>query len=80
MILYSYVVLDQPRPIEYMVQVVNDSKVLAATAGKKNFTKSRYHSDTDIDKKVPLSDLMMSSSEYIVNDELVVQVFLKPLQ
>eukprot|EP00057_Strongylocentrotus_purpuratus_P009724 XP_011664198.1 PREDICTED: BTB/POZ domain-containing protein 17 isoform X2 [Strongylocentrotus purpuratus] len=80
MILYSNVVLDQPRPIEYMVQVVNDSKVLAVTSGKKNFTKARYHSDTDIDKKVPLNDLMTSSSQYIVNDELVVQVFLKPLQ
>ncbi|XP_063958253.1 BTB/POZ domain-containing protein 17-like isoform X1 [Lytechinus pictus] len=80
MILYSNVVLDQPRPIEYIVQVVNDSKVLAVTSGKKNFTKSRYHIDTDIDKKVPLNDLLAPSSEYIVNDELVVQVFLKPLQ
>ncbi|XP_071504379.1 BTB/POZ domain-containing protein 17-like [Diadema antillarum] len=79
MILYSNVVLDLPRPIEYMVQVVNDSRVLAVTTGKKNFTKSRYHSDTDIDKKVPLSELS-SNPEYVVNDELVVQVFLKPLQ
>ncbi|XP_071833520.1 BTB/POZ domain-containing protein 17-like isoform X3 [Apostichopus japonicus] len=78
-VLYSNVVLDQPRAVEYMVSIVNNEEVLTTVTGKKNFTKSRYFTDTDIDKKVTVDKLMAENSPYLVDDNLHIQVRIKPI-
>lgn len=79
-VLYSNVVLDQPRAVEYMVSLVNSDEILTTVTGKKNFTKSRYFTDTDIDKKVTVDQLMADGSQYLVDDNLILQIRIKPIQ
>ncbi|XP_033127790.1 BTB/POZ domain-containing protein 17-like isoform X1 [Anneissia japonica] len=79
-ILYSNVVLDQPRPMEYLLSLVNNNAVLRTVSGKKNFSKTRYQVDTEIDKKVTLEELMTPGSPLLVNDCVILQVSIKPLQ
>ena len=79
-VLYSNVVLDQPRPMEYMVSLVNADRVMYSVTNRKNFTKSRYMADTDIDKKVSVEELSAPDSPLLVNDNVVLQVIVRPLQ
>ncbi|XP_038077338.1 BTB/POZ domain-containing protein 17-like, partial [Patiria miniata] len=79
-VLYSNVVLDLPRPMEYMISMVNKEGVLVSVSGKKNFTKSRYTADSDLDKKVSVDELSSPNSRFLVNDNVVLQVMVKPLQ
>ncbi|XP_072030937.1 BTB/POZ domain-containing protein 17-like isoform X3 [Amphiura filiformis] len=79
-VLYSNVVLDQPRPMEYMLSLVNSETVLYTVTGRKNFTKSRYTADTDIDKKVSMEELSAPNSTLLVNDNIILQIMVRPLQ
>ena len=79
-ILYSNLILDQPRPVEFSLSVVDDKRVLATVTGKKNFCKNRYTVDTEIDKKVTVADLCMEDSPFVVNDYLLLQIVLKPVE
>ncbi|XP_071802570.1 BTB/POZ domain-containing protein 17-like isoform X2 [Asterias amurensis] len=79
-VLYSNVVLDLPRPMEYMISMVNSENVLVSVSGKKNFTKSRYTADSDLDKKVSVDELSAPNSRFLVNDNAILQVMIKPLQ
>jgi hypothetical protein len=79
-ILYCNLVLDQVRPVEFLLSVVDTNRVLSTVCGKKNFTKNRYTADTEIDKKITVSDLSSDSNPYLVNDNLILQITLKPVE
>ncbi len=79
-ILYSNLILDQPRPVEFLLSVVDEERILCIVNGKKNFSKNRYTTDTEIDKKVSVADLCDEDSPYLVNDNLVMQIILKPVE
>ena len=79
-ILYSNLILDQPRPVEFSLSLMDDTKILASVTGKKNFCKNRYTVDTEIDKKVSVADLCLEDSSYLVNDHLLLQMVLKPVE
>ncbi|XP_014663227.1 PREDICTED: kelch-like protein 7 [Priapulus caudatus] len=79
-ILYSNVILDQPRAVEFMLSITDETKLLRTVTGKKNFSKTRYTADTEIDKKVTLHELMEPDSAMLVNDTLVMQLTLKPAE
>ena len=78
--LYSNLILDQPRPVEFLLSIVDDSKILCNVTGKKNFSKNRYTTDTEIDKKVSVADLCQKNSPFLVNDKLMMQIQLKPVE
>ncbi|XP_070577318.1 BTB/POZ domain-containing protein 17-like isoform X2 [Ptychodera flava] len=78
-ILYSNLILDQSRPIEFMLSIVDNSRLLKTVTGRKNFSKSRYTADTEIDKKVSASELG-PDSPLLVNDNLILQIILKPVE
>ncbi|MFH4973528.1 hypothetical protein AB6A40_000237 [Gnathostoma spinigerum] len=71
--------IDQPRSIEYLVSVVNDRKVLRSFSGKKNFTKTRYNAEIDIDKRLDLTELLTESSPILTNGDLHMQLTLRPI-
>ncbi|ESP02912.1 hypothetical protein LOTGIDRAFT_177842 [Lottia gigantea] len=79
-ILYSNLILDQPRPVEYLLSVVGSDQILQSVCGRKNFTKARYSIDTELEKKISVSDLMTSNSPLLVNDCLHLQIHLKPVE
>ena len=78
--LYSNLLLDQPRPVEFLLSIVDDAKVLCSVTGKKNFSKNRYTTDTELDKKVTVAALNAPDSPYIYNDRLVLQIILRPVE
>lgn len=78
-VLYSNLILDQPRPVEYLLSLVDREKILHSVSGKKNFSKTRYTTDTEIDKKVSLSDLYQQNSPLLVGESLVLQIVLRPV-
>ena len=79
-VLNSNVILDQPRPIEYHLSVVDQNQILHSVCGKKNFSKARYQTDTEMDKKVSVADLCQPNSPLLVNDNLILQIALKPVE
>lgn len=79
MVLYSSMILDHSRPVEYSLSIVDDQRALVIVNGKKNFCKNRYSADTEMEKKLSLSDLNAVDSPYLVNDNLIVQVFIRPM-
>ena len=78
-LLYSNILMEQSRAVEYSLSIVDNKEVICTVTGKKGFSKSRYTTDTEIDKKVSVSDLSMDYSPYLVNDNLIMQIHLKPL-
>ncbi|XP_013382450.1 BTB/POZ domain-containing protein 17-like [Lingula anatina] len=78
-LLYSNLLLDQPRPVEFMVSVVNNTQILCTVTGKKNFSKNRYTVDTEIDKQISVFDLESGNSPYLMDGSLVFQVTLQPV-
>lgn len=78
--LYSNLLLDQPRPVEFLLSIVDESKVLCSVTGKKNFSKNRYTTDTELDKKVTVAALNAEDSPYLQNDRLVLQIILRPVE
>ncbi|WAR19664.1 BTBDH-like protein [Mya arenaria] len=79
-VLYSNLILDQPRPMEYLLSLVSKDEVIHSVCGKKNFSKTRYMIDTELDKKVSLADLAQSDSPLLVDDCLILQITLKPAE
>ncbi|KAH9508562.1 hypothetical protein Btru_052035 [Bulinus truncatus] len=77
-LLYSNVILEQPRAVEYYLAIVNSQHLLHSVCGKKNFSKARYSSDTELDKKVSVSELFQQHSPFIVDDSLILQIILRP--
>ncbi|KHJ75124.1 hypothetical protein OESDEN_25260, partial [Oesophagostomum dentatum] len=71
--------IDQPRSIEYMLSIVDEKRVLRSWSSKKNFTKTRYSSELDIDRKVEINDLLTEDSPLLVNGELHLQLTLRPI-
>ncbi|KAF1764794.1 hypothetical protein GCK72_004744 [Caenorhabditis remanei] len=71
--------MDQPRSIEYLLQIVDDKKVLFSTSGKKSFTKTRYYSELDMEKKIEFDELLNDESLYSCNREFIFQVLLRPI-
>uniref|UniRef100_A0A158P9D2 BTB domain-containing protein n=1 Tax=Angiostrongylus cantonensis TaxID=6313 RepID=A0A158P9D2_ANGCA len=72
--------IDQPsRSIEYMLSIVDEKRVLRSFSSKKNFTKTRYSSELDIDRKVEINDLLTEDSPLLVNGELHLQITLRPI-
>lgn len=78
-ILYSNLILDQPRPIEYLLSIVGKDEIIHSVYGKKSFSKTRYTADTEMDKKVSVAELADSNSPYLVDDKLILQISLKPV-
>jgi hypothetical protein len=78
-VLCSNLILDQPRPVEFLLSIVDNERIICTVTGKKNFSKNRYNADTEIDKKVSVTDLCAPDSRFLVNDCLVMQITLKPV-
>lgn len=79
-VLHSNLILDQPRPVEYHLSLVSDKEILHSVSGKKNFSKTRYSTDTEINKKVSVADLCQPGSPLLVDDSLILQIILKPVE
>ncbi|KAK6999860.1 BTB/POZ domain-containing protein 17 [Biomphalaria glabrata] len=77
-LLYSNVILEQPRAVEYYLAIANGQQLLHSVCGKKNFSKARYSSDTEMDKKVTVSEVFQQQSPFVVEDSLILQISLKP--
>lgn len=79
-VLYSNLILDQPRPMEYLLSLVSRDEILYSVCGKKNFSKTRYMIDTELDKKVSLAELCQPNSPLLVDNCLLLQIALKPAE
>ncbi|CAL1534997.1 unnamed protein product [Lymnaea stagnalis] len=77
-LLFSNVILEQPRAVEYCLCLANSQQLLQSVCGKKNFSKARYSSDTEMEKKVSVTELFEPQSPFIVDDSLILQICLKP--
>ncbi|CAD6191515.1 unnamed protein product [Caenorhabditis auriculariae] len=71
--------IDQSRAVEYMVQFVDDKKVLRSICGRKTFTKTRYSCELEMDEKIEFGELLSGDSPLVRNDELTMQLLLKPI-
>ncbi|VDM97047.1 unnamed protein product [Thelazia callipaeda] len=71
--------IDQPRCIEYLIQIINDKQVLRSFTCKKNFSKARYSTDIEIQKELDLIELLGDNSLLVVNNELHLQITLRPI-
>jgi hypothetical protein len=78
MVLYSNLILDHARPVEFQLSVVDEQRSLITVNGRKNFCKNRYTADTEMEKKLSVADLSAPDSPYLVNGNLVLQVVLRP--
>lgn len=79
-VLYSNLILDQPRPVEYLLSIVGKEEIIHSVCGRKNFSKTRYTTDTEMDKKVSVSDLSQPDSPLLVENSLILQITLKPVE
>lgn len=79
-VIYSNLILDQPRPVEYLLSVVSKSELIHTVSGKKNFSKTRYTADTEMDKKITVVELNELNSPLLVDNTLVLQITLKPVE
>ena len=66
--------------MEFALSVVDNKRILCTVTGKKNFSKNRYTADTEIDKKISVSDLSLENCPYLSNDTLTMQIVLKPVE
>ncbi|KAL1245803.1 BTB/POZ domain-containing protein [Trichinella spiralis] len=69
-VLVSSVMLDQSRAVEYMLSIVNDKMILRSIVGKKIFSKSRYGSDLELEKRVAVDEVLMENSPLLINDTM----------
>ncbi|KRX96055.1 BTB/POZ domain-containing protein 17 [Trichinella pseudospiralis] len=79
-VLVSSVMLDQSRAVEYMLSIVNDKMILRSIVGKKIFSKSRYGSDLELEKRVAVDEVLMENSPLLINDTMVLQLTLRPIE
>ncbi|KAK7473688.1 hypothetical protein BaRGS_00035085 [Batillaria attramentaria] len=77
-LLYSNLILDQPRPVEYYLSIINNHQILKSVSGRKTFSKTRYTTDTEMDKKITVAELMEPGSPFVVDDSLILQITLRP--
>ena len=77
-LLYSNLILDQPRPVEYYLSIINNHQILKSVSGRKTFSKTRYTTDTEMDKKITVAELMEPGSPFVVDDSLIMQITLRP--
>ena len=79
-LLYSNLILEHQssRPVEYYLSVVNHSTILKSVSGRKTFSKNRYTTDTEMDKKITVAELVEPGSPFIVDDSLILQITLRP--
>lgn len=78
-ILSSNLLLDQMRPVEYLLSVVDDKRIQRSVAGKKNFNKTRYSADLEMEKKLTVEELLVVDSSLLVDDTLCMQLTLRPI-
>uniref|UniRef100_A0A8R1E3L5 BTB domain-containing protein n=1 Tax=Caenorhabditis japonica TaxID=281687 RepID=A0A8R1E3L5_CAEJA len=71
--------IDQSRSVEYMLQIVDGKKIVRSFSGKKTFTKTRYSSEVEMEKKIEFGDLLNDDSSLLCNGELILQLFLRPI-
>lgn len=71
--------MDSPRSIEYLLQIVDDKKVIFSTSGKKSFTKTRYFCELEMEKKLEFDELLNEESLYSCNREFIFQLLLRPI-
>ncbi|CAI5441079.1 unnamed protein product [Caenorhabditis angaria] len=72
--------IDQSRAVEYMIQIVDDKKIARSFSGKKTFTKTRYSSELEMEKKIEFGDLLSDeNSQFLCNGELILQLVLRPI-
>ncbi|KAK7103942.1 hypothetical protein V1264_018731 [Littorina saxatilis] len=79
-LLYSNLILDQPRPVEYYLSIINNHQILKSVCGRKTFSKTRYTTDTEMDKKITVAELMEPGSPFVVDDSLILQITLRPAE
>ncbi|CAH1263852.1 BTBD17 [Branchiostoma lanceolatum] len=79
-VLQANLILDQCRPIEFYISLVDNDQILRAVAGRKNFTKSRYTADTEIEKAVALAELNAPDSELLCGENVILQIMIRPVQ
>ncbi|XP_019624328.1 PREDICTED: uncharacterized protein LOC109469997 isoform X1 [Branchiostoma belcheri] len=79
-VLQANLILDQCRPIEFYISLVDNDQILRAVAGRKNFTKSRYTADTEIEKAVSLGELNAPDSELLCGANVILQIMIRPVQ
>ncbi|XP_066279825.1 BTB/POZ domain-containing protein 17-like isoform X2 [Branchiostoma lanceolatum] len=79
-VLQANLILDQCRPIEFYISLVDNDQILRAVAGRKNFTKSRYTADTEIEKAVALAELNAPDSELLCGEHVILQIMIRPVQ
>ncbi|XP_078673996.1 uncharacterized protein LOC144912514 isoform X3 [Branchiostoma floridae x Branchiostoma belcheri] len=79
-VLQANLILDQCRPIEFYISLVDNDQILRAVAGRKNFTKSRYTADTEIEKAVALGELNAPDSELLCGANVILQIMIRPVQ
>ena len=77
-LLYSNLILDQPRPVEFYLSVTNSRQILTSVSGRKTFSKTRYTTDTEMDKKLSVAELLESGSPFVVDDSLILQITMRP--
>ncbi|CAA92705.4 BTB domain-containing protein [Caenorhabditis elegans] len=72
--------IDQYRSIEYMLQIVDEKKVLLSMSGKKTFTKTRYYAELEMEKQISFDELLHDDSTFSCNGEFIFQLFLRVIE
>uniref|UniRef100_A0A914ZED2 BACK domain-containing protein n=1 Tax=Panagrolaimus superbus TaxID=310955 RepID=A0A914ZED2_9BILA len=71
--------IDHSRSVEYLISVVGERKILRQVCGMKNFTKTRYHTDLDLQSKINVNELFSENSPLLVHGCLHLQLNLRPV-
>uniref|UniRef100_A0AC34F195 BTB domain-containing protein n=1 Tax=Panagrolaimus sp. ES5 TaxID=591445 RepID=A0AC34F195_9BILA len=71
--------IDHSRSVEYLISVVGERKILRQVWGMKNFTKTRYHTDLDLQSKINVNELFSENSPLLVHGCLHLQLNLRPV-
>ena len=72
--------IDNPRSVEFMLSFVDEKKVVRSVTGKKNFTKTRYSTELELERRVEVSELTSGDSPLVVGGDLYLQLTLKPIE
>uniref|UniRef100_A0A914BYT9 BTB domain-containing protein n=1 Tax=Acrobeloides nanus TaxID=290746 RepID=A0A914BYT9_9BILA len=71
--------IDQARSIEYLLNITDDKKVIRCLSGKKNFTKTRYSAELELEKKLDVTELFAENSPLLHHGNLNLQLLLRPI-
>jgi hypothetical protein len=61
------------------LSIVGKEEIIHSVYGRKSFSKTRYTADTEMDKKVSVGELAQPNSPYLVDEKLILQISLKPV-